>query len=152
VLVLSLSNPLQLGIYENNNLIEVIKKDGKSSEILPEIFKKVFNKYTVKELLYVNSPGSYMAIKVIYIFLKTISIAKNIPMFATDGFYFNNNNPIKALGKKYFIKKNNQIVVEFVKELNDIEFNLPKSLDMSIFHTDIEPTYNLPAIDGHFNK
>ena len=41
-----------------------------------------------------------MAIKVAYLFLKTISISKNIELESCSGFEFNKNSPIKALGKK----------------------------------------------------
>ena len=40
-----------------------------------------------------------MAIKVAYIFLKTISITRSIDLYACEGFEFNQNSPIKALGK-----------------------------------------------------
>ncbi|XPV52291.1 MAG: hypothetical protein ACNI3H_07725 [Halarcobacter ebronensis] len=60
-----------------------------------------------------------MAIKVAYIFLKTLRITKNIPLYASNGFNFNNNSPIKALGKKYFIKEDDIIKVDFLD--NDIK-------------------------------
>ncbi len=50
-----------------------------------------------------------MGIKVTYLFLKTLSIVKNIPLLAIDGFFFNENHPIKAVGKLYFVKNSNTI-------------------------------------------
>ncbi len=90
-----------------------------------------------------------MAIKITYLFLKTISISENIKLFATDGFAFNENSPIKAIGTLYFLKKNGKI---FTNKINsaDIksikEFQLPKKLDYTIFSKENEPLYILPAV------
>ncbi len=147
VFVISISNPLLIGIYKDKKLIQEIKQEGMTSDILPLLFKEILNKYDLKGIYYVNSPGSYMSIKVSYIFLKTLSITKKIPFFASVGFNFNNNSPIKALGKKYFIKENDIIKVDFLD--NDIkihDFKLPNSLDNKLFSEKTLPIYNLPAV------
>ncbi len=147
VFVISISNPLLIGIYKDKQLIQEIKQEGMTSDILPLLFKEILNKYDLKGIYYVNSPGSYMSIKVSYIFLKTLSITKKIPFFASVGFNFNNNSPIKALGKKYFIKENDIIKVDFLD--NDIkihDFKLPNSLDNKLFSEKTLPIYNLPAV------
>ena len=147
VLVISIATPFLIGIYKDDTLVETIQKEGKTSDILPVLFRDILSKYEVKELLYVNGPGSYMAIKVAYIFLKTISITNKIPLSACDGFEFNQNSPIKALGKKYFIKKDAEIIIDFIDE-NEIKgFELPNKLDDKIFSEDSLPTYNLPAVN-----
>jgi hypothetical protein len=88
-----------------------------------------------------------MAIKVAYIFLKTISISKNIEFMACNGFEFNENSPIKALGKKYFIQVENSIKVDFL-EKDDIirDFKLPNNIDKINFNKQTLPIYNLPAV------
>ncbi len=147
VFVISISNPLLIGIYKDKQLIQEIKQEGMTSDILPLLFKEILNKYDLKGIYYVNSPGSYMSIKVSYIFFKTLSITKKIPFFASVGFNFNNNSPIKALGKKYFIKENDIIKVDFLD--NDIkihDFKLPNSLDNKLFSEKTLPIYNLPAV------
>lgn len=68
VFVISISNPLLIGIYNDKQLIEEIKQEGMTSDILPIIFKEIINKYDLRGVYYVNSPGSYMSIKVSYIF------------------------------------------------------------------------------------
>ena len=50
----------------------------------------------------------------LYIF-ETICQIKNIDFLAIDGFTFNQNSPIKALGKKYFINDNGLVKVDFCK-------------------------------------
>ncbi len=89
-----------------------------------------------------------MAIKISYLFLKTLSISKNLQLFATDGFEFNENSPIKAVGTLYFIKKNGRITTQ---KIDDIKskiklFNLPQKLDINIFTSDNKPLYILPAL------
>jgi tRNA A37 threonylcarbamoyladenosine modification protein TsaB len=147
VLVISIANPILVGIYDNNNqLIKQISKEGKTSDILPLIFEDILNQFDIKELFYVNGPGSYMSIKVSYVFLKTLSIIKELKFFGAEGFYFNNNSPIKALGKKYFFKKEDSIEIDFLNDCKIEEFSLPKVLDNTIFKEDAKPLYVLPAV------
>ena len=147
VLVISISNPILIGIYENENLIKEHKLEGKTSDLLPQLFEEILKQYDINRVNYVNTPGSYMAIKVSYVFLKTISITKNIEFRACSGFEFNNNSPIKALGKKYFIQDENEIKVDFLeKDCIIRDFELPKSIDKINFNKQTLPIYNLPAV------
>jgi len=149
ILVIPIATPILIGIYEDNKLIETISQDGKTSDILPNIFQTLLSKYNILNIYYTNGPGSYMAIKIGYIFLKTISITKKINFQAASGFKFNNNSPIKALGKKYFFNSNNdKIEIKFLGELDTVEtFKLPNILDKDIFSDDCLPNYNLPAVN-----
>ena len=147
VLVISISNPLLIGIYENEVLIKEYKVEGKTSDVIPSLFQEILKKYDIKRLNYVNSPGSYMAIKVAYIFLKTISIVNKIELRACYGFEFNDNSPIKALGKKYFINENNKIKVDFLEKDSIIrDFKLPININIINFNKETLPEYNLPAV------
>jgi len=137
-----------IGVYEDNTLIEKFQSQEKTSDILPKLFASILKKYDVKNLYFAKGPGSFMAIKITYLFLKTISIAKNMPLFATDGFAFNQNSPIKAVGTLYFIKKDGKISTQ---KIDDIKkkikpFDLPKILDKKIFTSECEPLYILPAL------
>ncbi|AXH13201.1 hypothetical protein [Halarcobacter bivalviorum] len=146
-LVISIANPLLIGIYKDKVLIEEINKEGMTSDILPTIFENLLEEYDIKRVTYVNTPGSYMAIKVAYVFLKTISITKNIEFFACSGFEFNENSPIKALGKKYFINSATGIKVDFLdKDTKMSDFKLPKQLNSINFSDETLPIYNLPAV------
>ncbi|MDZ7818477.1 MAG: hypothetical protein U5K55_07620 [Aliarcobacter sp.] len=147
ILVITISNPLLIGIYENKKLIKEHKLDGKTSDLLPNLFSKLLHEYNIDRIIYVNSPGSFMAIKVAYIFLKTICITKNIEFKAIDGFEFNENSPIKALGKKYFIKQDNEIKVDFLeKDCIIRDFKLPMCIEKYNFKQETLPIYNLPAV------
>lgn len=147
ILVISISNPIKIGLYKDNILIDKIEQEGMTSDILPKIFNELLKKYEIKTITYVNTPGSYMAIKVAYVFLKTICIVKNIELNAASGFLFNENSPIKALGKKYFFNKDDKIIIDFLEEKSIIsDFKLPKSLDKTYFSSETLPIYNLPAV------
>ena len=147
ILVITISNPLLIGVYENKKLIKEHKLEGKTSDLLPILFKDLLEQYNIKSLIYVNGPGSFMAIKVAYIFLKTLSITKQIEFKAIEGFEFNGNSPIKALGKKYFIKSENEIKVDFLEKNSIIrDFMLPTSIEQINFKEETLPIYNLPAV------
>ncbi|RXK13345.1 hypothetical protein CP965_05965 [Halarcobacter mediterraneus] len=147
VLVVSISKPLLIGIYKNKDLIEEFEVEGMTSDFLPLTFNKIIKKYNINRINYVNTPGSYMAIKVAYVFLKTLSISKDIEFYACSGFEFNGNTPIKALGKKYFINENDTIKVDFLDNNTKIQdFKLPKSLKEINFSLETLPIYNLPAV------
>ena len=147
ILVITISNPLLIGMYEDKKLINEYKLDGKTSDLLPNLFKKLLKEYEINRIIYVNSPGSFMAIKIAYIFLKTISISKNIELVASEGFLFNENSPIKALGKKYFIKDENKIKVDFLeKDCIIRDFKLPMCIEKYNFNKETLPIYNLPAV------
>lgn len=118
-----------------------------TSDVLPIIFHEILEKFKIENIYYVNTPGSFMAIKVAYVFLKTISITKNIPLKSCTGFEFNGNSPIKALGKKYFINDENDIKVDFLdKDCTISDFKLPNVLENIKFSNETLPIYNLPAV------
>lgn len=147
VLVITISNPLLIGIYENKNLVKEVQLDGLTSDKLPILFKDLLKEFDIKSIAYVNTPGSFMSIKIAYIFLKTICQIKNIDFLAIDGFTFNQNSPIKALGKKYFINDNGLVKVDFLQNVCKIrDFKLPKSVENIKFYKDTLPIYNLPAV------
>jgi tRNA A37 threonylcarbamoyladenosine modification protein TsaB len=148
ILVISIANPILVGIYQNNKLYDTITQDGKTSDILPSIFQNILDQYNIQALYYVSSPGSFMAIKVAYIFLKTLSITLNIPLKAMDGFSFNNNTAIKALGKKYFFKsKDGNITTRLLNQDDKLEdFTLPNHILNLKCLDDTLPQYHLPAV------
>lgn len=146
ILCITLTSPIKIGIYSDNKLIETIQTTEKSSDVLPVIFKKLLQTYDVQKLFYANGPGSFMAIKVAYIFLKSLSILKKIPLLATDAFYFNENQPIKAIGKLYFVKINQEIKTQKIETAPQTDFILPDVLDYNEFSTNTTPLYMIGAV------
>ena len=148
IVVICISNPVLVGIYHNDKLIDTIEKDEKISDILPVLWEELTRKYTVASATYTNSPGSFLGIKLTYIFLKTISLTQDIKIYALSGFHLNNNAPIKAYMGKYFIKqKDGKITISDIPINEPIsEFTLPKILNKTILSLDIDPIYVSPAV------
>lgn len=146
IVLVALSSPILVGIYEDKKLIDTITSDEKSSEVLPIIFKDLLAKYDIQNLFYANGPGSFMAIKVAYVFLKSISILKNIPLYARDAFYFNNNMPIKAIAKLYFVKISSEIKTQKLEKAPQLEFILKDMLEYSEFSKQSTPLYAIGAV------
>jgi len=146
IVLIALNSPLIIGVYRDKKLIETIKSDERSSEILPEIFRGLLSKYEIEHIIYAKGPGSFMAIKVSYVFLRTLCIVKNIPLLATDAFYFNNNAPIKAVGKLYFVKNRDSIETQSYSEPPPMEFVLPQDLILEDFSEETAPFYGIGAV------
>ncbi len=144
IVAITISSPLLIGIYENQKLIKTVKKEGKTSEILPLVFDRILKHYEVKHIVYSKGPGSYMAIKLSYLFFKTLEIAKNIKLLGAEGFEFNNNAPIKAVGNTFFVKKNGIISLE--KSKTQGKFFLPEKIDIEKFNSDASPLYVLNPV------
>lgn len=147
ILLIPTSVPPLIGIYKDNKLISSHILESKLSDSLVSFFCDLKKKrIAFDELFYVNGPGSYMALKLTYIFAQTLHIASDVKLHAANGFYFNNNTPIKAYGDCYFAYENGQI--KLIKSNENIcsNYALPSVLDESIFGCDLEPLYILPAV------
>lgn len=146
VVFLTISSPMLIGVYEDLKLIEKLSTSEKSSDILAKLYKNIDEKYQIDRLIYANGPGSFMAIKITYIFLKSIAILKNISLFALDAFYFNQNQPIKAIGKLYFVKIGTEIITQKLQEPQASLFELPNILENRELNTNAAPIYAISAV------
>jgi len=135
-----------VGIYENNQLIHAYETTDQTSEALPLLFEGILKEYQPIRLFFARGPGSFMAIKITYIFLKTLSIALGIPLLASDGFAFNEGRAIRAMRNLYFIKEEQAITTVRLEEPVEQHFTLPKRLKEDLFSDEIEPLYMLPAV------
>jgi tRNA A37 threonylcarbamoyladenosine modification protein TsaB len=146
VLIISIASPLLIGIYKEGVLIKEIKSEEKTSEILLKILIKIIEKYPLSRLIYTSGPGSYMAIKLTYITLRSLEVLREIKFEACDAFSLNQNNPIKAMGKLYFIKEKNTIITKKFDEAVEQRFELPSMLSEVAILNDNKPMYILPAV------
>lgn len=144
--VIALSSPVLVGVYKNGALIEEIRSEAMSSDALPEIFDTLLTKYRFERLMYAKGPGSFMGIKVTYLFLKTLSIVQKIPLLATDAFFFNENHPIKAVGKLYFVKNSNTISMQPIDNPVLKSFVLPRTIRIEDFTPHSTPYYGIDAV------
>lgn len=144
--VVALGAPVLVGVYKEGRLIEEIRSEGMSSEVLSEIFEPLLKRYDFSRFIYAKGPGSFMGIKVTYLFLKTLSIVKKIPLAAADAFFFNQNRPIKAVGKLYFVKNSSTITLEPIESPEAGLFVLPERIDRANFDSDNLPYYGIDAV------
>ena len=144
IVAVVISKPMLIGVYKDGSLVDTIKKEGMTSDILPEIFDNLLKNYEINSIIYSKGPGSFMAIKLAYVFFKTVQFTKDIKLLAADGFYFNQNSPIKAVGNSYFVKKKG--IITLTKNEKEGEFILPEKLNFNDFSEEVEPLYILKAV------
>ena len=118
---------------------------GENSEKIAESNADSANR-RISNIFYTNGPGNFSAIKLTHIFLQTLSIAKNIPLFCADAFHFSNGEFINAYSKVHFYKEGGEIRTKTLSTKQQNHFSLPRVLDMSIFRDKCEPLYILPAV------
>jgi len=146
LLIISISSPLLLGVYEEDILIQTISTELKTSEILLPTIMEMLEKYTISKIIYTRGPGSYMAIKLTYIMLKTLEITRDIKCFGCSGFALNGNQPIKAIGNLYFIKEKETIMTKKYEQPVNASFALPQSIHDLVLDEESTPEYSLPAV------
>jgi len=146
VIVIELSTPILVGVYKDNELIESLSSQEYSSEALPSMFSKILKNYEIENIVYTQGPGSFMAIKVAYIFLRSLCIIKDINLLATPAFTFNKNKPIKAFGKLYFMNDKCTITTQKFETPQNAPFELPNKINLRNYSKETAPLYVLPAV------
>jgi len=146
LLIIILSSPLLLGVYKDKVLIKSMSSELKTSEALLPLIDKSLDTYNISEIIYTRGPGSYMAIKLTYIMLKTIEIIRGITCLGCSGFAFNANQPIKAIGNLYFIKEKDTIITKKYEQPVKTTFVLPQSIHDLVVDEESTPEYILPAV------
>jgi len=146
VVVIELSSPILVGVYEDKKLIRTLSSDEYTSESIPKIFKEILSTCRIKNIIYTKGPGSFMAIKVAYIFLQSICIVNDCTLLATPAFTFNENAPIKAFGKLYFMNDNGTITTKKFDEVPTCRFELPNLINLNDYDKETAPLYVLPAV------
>lgn len=146
LLIISISSPLLVGVYEDDRLIKTISSDKKTSEVLLPLINECINKYEISMMIYTRGPGSYMAIKLTYIMLKTIEIIRGIKCMGCSGFALNGGQPIKAVGNLYFIKEKETIITKKFEQPVNADFALPQSIQDLEIDEESTPEYILPAV------
>jgi len=146
LLVISIASPLLIGLYRDGVLIKEISSNEKTSDVLLPLLTELLDRFPVERIIYSRGPGSYMAIKLTYLILKTIEIVKGIKCYGCSGFALNGGNPIKAIGNLYFIKEKETIITKKYEEPVDATFALPQSIHDLEIDEESTPEYMLPAV------
>lgn len=139
----ALDKPISIGLYENDLLIKSIQSEQKASEAVPILLSEILADFELERLIYANGPGSYMGIKISFLSLKTLSIVKNLPLFAVSAFELNHFAPIRANKNLCFVYNDGAISLQ--KGLVG-EFFLPQCLKSLNLRSDNEPFYFLNAV------
>lgn len=135
-----------MGVYEDGHLIQTFTSNKKTSEILLPIVMECIQTHDISQMIYTRGPGSYMAIKLTYIMLKTIEITRGIECLGCSGFTVNGAEPIKAIGNLYFIKEKETIMTKKFEHAVDAKFILPQSIHNLDIDKESTPEYILPAV------
>lgn len=151
-----IKEPILVGVYDENCKLcrDFALTKPLSDALVPTFVELQRQEIEFDELYFVRGPGSFMALKLLYLFAKTLEIARDVKLFATHAFYFNGNSPIKAYGNCYFVCENvnrididNEIYVKkFMEAPQVLPFVLPEELDVSIFNANLKPLYLLPPV------
>ena len=147
IIVIALSTPIIVGVYKEGELSQTFSSEKQSSDYLPEIFSQLLKEYDIQTVTYANGPGSFMAIKMSYLFLKSLEIVQGIKLYAALAFEFNDYSPIKALGKLYFHYEKGEIITRPLGDVALKLMSLPKVLELKNYSTLTEPNYILPAVN-----
>ena len=146
LLINPVAKPFQIGIYEDDILIQKIEIDGFVSDYLVDKIVSIVESREIDEIIYVNGPGSQMGIKLAYITLKSIEMIKNIPLKSCSAFALNGGKPVKAMGQLYFIKEKETIITKKLENEAVSEFEMVDSIaDLKIEKSNL-PDYRLPAV------
>ncbi len=146
LLIISIASPLLLGLYEDGKLIKTVSSELKTSEILLPLITGYLDHYDISRIIYTRGPGSYMAIKLTYIMLKTIEILREIECVGCSGFALNGGEPIKAIGNLYFIKEKETIITKKYEQPVKVVFTLPQSIHDLELDEESTPEYIIPAV------
>jgi len=146
LLIISIASPLLVGVYRDGILIKEISSDKKTSEILLPVIMEALDRYPIERIIYTRGPGSYMAIKLTYIMLKTIEVVRDIPCYGCSAFTLNGGQPVKAIGNLYFIKEKETIITKKYEQPPVTKFTLPQRIHDLELDEESTPEYVLPAV------
>ncbi len=169
LLILSVNSPLLAGLYskcEDSSQLERISQSnqagkaesmltlqkswefaGHTTHALNCLFSEIFSKnIALDSIYYAKGPGRFSALKATHIFLHTLCLIKGFTLFSAPSFYFNQNAPIHAFSDKYFVLKNDEIMLESVESLPQNALSLPEILRPKDFSNTNEPLYVLPPV------
>ena len=146
LLVVPIASPLLVGVYKDGELTDTLSSTEKTSDILLSLLESCMERYNVSKIIYTRGPGSYMAIKLAYITIKTIEIVRGIKCLGCSAFAVNGGQPVKAVGNLYFIKEKETIITKKFEQPVNVVFTLPQSIHDLEIDEESTPEYSLPAV------
>ncbi|BEG56435.1 Universal bacterial protein YeaZ [Helicobacter sp. NHP21005] len=148
-----MQEPVKVGVYAlEGGLLRAFEVHKRTNAALIEIFENLLEwlrvqNLTIQALYYAKGPGSFMAMKLTHIFVHAWVLLNPTPLHSALGFAFNENSPIKAFGKSFYVCEGGQVALKtFESPPKCAQMDLPPVLNPHIFTTDNEPLYFLPPI------
>lgn len=132
-------------MYESGaKIAEFSSVEGeKADNFLIAKFSEILKTYKIKELIYANTPGSFMGMKVSYVILRTLSIALDVPLYAISGFELSGFGPIRANKNFSYVYDRGEIKM---KKCAPAALSLPQDLSVLNKSDDILPNYIIEAV------
>lgn len=147
IIVIALGSPLLVGVYEAGVLIESLHSEEKSSDYIPVLFEEFLSSYDITHIVYANGPGSFMAIKMSYLFFKTLELVRGTKLLSASAFFFNGYTPLKAMGTLYFHYTPEGIVMKPLCEIQPQNMALPSHFELGQYSIECAPNYIIPAVE-----
>lgn len=121
IALVCINSPLYYGVYKDRNLIYEAKKEGKTLDALHAMQCELKAKHiTPKAVYYARGPGNLSALKLAHTFLHTLEVVEGIELRACDSFDLLGEVAIFAFGKRYFIKRDDEIECVFLDEVFEL--------------------------------
>lgn len=132
-----------IGVYENGLKFDEIVTTEHTSEALICALEQLSKEYEISRIVYANTPGSFMGLKVAYVVLKSFCIVKDCGFACVSGFELNGGGAIRANKSLSFIREDDKISLAKVQP---VPFVLPDSLCGLKLSADTLPEYILQAV------
>ncbi|MDR2151963.1 MAG: hypothetical protein LBO72_03995 [Helicobacteraceae bacterium] len=146
ILLIGATKPARLGVYnENGDRLENFTIEAPLTEGLYPLMKSIDERFKITKLLYARGPGSFMGLKLSYLFCKSFAIARDIPFLAADSFALSGGKPILSRQNRRFTKNADTIEIEIFDTPFEEALLPPETLDLSMFDAQTPPNYILSA-------
>ena len=118
IVLVCINSPLYYGVYKDREIVYQAKKEGKTLDALHAMQCELKAKHIKpKTVYYARGPGNLSALKLAHTFLHTLEVVEGVELRACDSFDLLGEVAIFAFGKRYFIKRDNEIECVFLDEV-----------------------------------
>lgn len=155
IALVCINSPLYYGVYKDRNLIYEAKKEGKTLDALHAMQCELKAKHiTPKAVYYARGPGNLSALKLTHTFLHTLEVVEGIELRACDSFDLLGEVAIFAFGKRYFIKRDNEIECVFLDEVFELSKKSRQnaSQNIGVEKKDFGSSARLGAVSSEVSK
>ncbi|MCR4942125.1 MAG: glycoprotease [Campylobacter sp.] len=124
-------------------LFESFSTDEHASEAIISILERLNQEFNIQKIIYANTPGSFMGLKIAYVILQTFCTIKSCEFYAVNGFELSKGTPIKANKKLSFVKNGDKVSL---LPVSAGIFEMPQNLNDLTLSSDTLPDYMISAV------